>query len=137
MIICNPSIYTMDHTTIIVCSFMENSIGLRTKFTYLYKRISNFIVDVFCCGLREISPIKCEVFWWRFHIMWICYYTLCTSSIHLQTTCTFQRILSFVHGTASYYNFHTLRRHVYLKNKNKSRQFSVIANSREWSLHTY
>ena len=29
MITCDPSIYTMDHTDFIVCSFMENFIGLR------------------------------------------------------------------------------------------------------------
>ena len=29
IIICDPSIYTMDHPIFIVCSFMENSIGLK------------------------------------------------------------------------------------------------------------
>ena len=29
IIICDPSIYTMDHPAFIVCSFMENSIGVK------------------------------------------------------------------------------------------------------------
>ena len=29
IIICDPSIYTMDYPDFILCSFMENSIGLK------------------------------------------------------------------------------------------------------------
>ena len=37
-IICDPSIYIMDHPDLTVCSFMENSIGLkRVKFYKDYK----------------------------------------------------------------------------------------------------
>ena len=32
IITCDPSVYTMDKHDFIVCSFMENSIGMKSKF---------------------------------------------------------------------------------------------------------
>ena len=32
---CDPSIYIMDHPDLIVCSFMDNSIGVKRVNTYL------------------------------------------------------------------------------------------------------
>ena len=31
---CDPSVYTMDHPDFIICSFMENSIGLKRVYPF-------------------------------------------------------------------------------------------------------
>ena len=47
IITCDPSIYTMDHPDFIVCSFMENSIGL--KRVNKHSVLVNFSLSPQCC----------------------------------------------------------------------------------------
>ena len=51
IITCEPSIYRMDQPDIIICSFMENSIGLK-RFNILLI----FLLSVF--SLLFLSPVK-------------------------------------------------------------------------------
>ena len=46
----DPSIYTMDHTDFIVCSFVENSIGLKGIIELVFGSAYEFIIyeDKYC-----------------------------------------------------------------------------------------